>query len=315
MNSSDFGKFICQLRKEQGLTQMELAEKINVSDKAISRWENGKKYPDIEILEDLCGVLGISISELIACKRIESNEEAISITEHAYIDELIRSRKKKRTIKTLVGVFVASLLVIFIAFFVYNSYGDDIYSAIAFSESEVVQINENVYRVPKDNTDAFMEYMANQGWSIITQYGEKTVFEKGDKKANCKLEMKNLYAVYNVSYASSIRSIEQLLKDCPEYFFDYDNSYSFLGVEIYVWQMAEDSFCCGALPLTNRDKTHEEIFRLGFNPVSVEEMKSILTYCGIPTSECIVYPCQQPISSYLYNIDDEYVEKIEALFR
>lgn len=293
---------------------MELAEKINVSDKAISRWENGKNYPDIEILESLCQELGIGISELIACKRIDTNEEAISITEHAYIEELIRSRKKKRMIKTLV-VFALFLIVIIVAFLVYNSYGDDIYSAIAFSESEVVQINENVYRVPKDNTDAFVKYMANQGWTCIAQYGKKIVFEKDDKKANCKLEMKNLYAVYNINYISSTRSIDQLLKDCPEYFFDYDNSYSFLGIEIYVWEMAENSFSCGALPLTNRNKTHEEITRLAFNPVSIEEMKSILSYCGIPMNECCVYPCQQPISSYLYNIDDEYYEKIEALFR
>ena len=51
MNTYEFGKFLCQLRKEKGLTQLQLAEKLNVTDKAISRWETGKNYPDIEIFE------------------------------------------------------------------------------------------------------------------------------------------------------------------------------------------------------------------------------------------------------------------------
>ncbi len=52
MNTYEFGKLLTQLRKEKGLTQIQLAEKLNVTDKAISRWETGKNYPDIELFEN-----------------------------------------------------------------------------------------------------------------------------------------------------------------------------------------------------------------------------------------------------------------------
>lgn len=51
--NNNFSSFIAELRKEQGLTQKELADRVGVSDKAVSRWENGKNYPDIEIMQSL----------------------------------------------------------------------------------------------------------------------------------------------------------------------------------------------------------------------------------------------------------------------
>ena len=57
MNTQKLGAFIAQLRKEKGLTQLQLAERLNVTDKAVSRWETGKNYPDIDMFEDLSKVL------------------------------------------------------------------------------------------------------------------------------------------------------------------------------------------------------------------------------------------------------------------
>lgn len=66
MTNNDFGKTIVQLRKEKGFTQKELADKLNVSDKAVSRWETGKNYPDIETLQQLAVVLDVSVNELLS---------------------------------------------------------------------------------------------------------------------------------------------------------------------------------------------------------------------------------------------------------
>lgn len=109
MNSQEFGKFISTLRKEKGLTQVELAERINVSDKAISRWENGKNYPDIEILEDLGNELGVSISELIACKRLETQKDAEVETAKAFLGEVKKGNKNKK----IYAVIVSVILVVF----------------------------------------------------------------------------------------------------------------------------------------------------------------------------------------------------------
>ena len=66
------GQFIAKMRKEKGLTQRQLAEKLLISDKTVSKWENGKGYPDISLLEPLAGVLGVSVVELLSGKAVSN---------------------------------------------------------------------------------------------------------------------------------------------------------------------------------------------------------------------------------------------------
>ena len=79
MNQEKIGKFIAECRKEKDLTQEALAERVGVSAKSVSRWENGKTMPDYTLIEDLTKVLGISINEFFYGERISLNEvESIS---------------------------------------------------------------------------------------------------------------------------------------------------------------------------------------------------------------------------------------------
>ena len=64
------GLFLAQARKEKGWTQAELAEKLGVSNRSISRWETGKTMPDYSLLSPLCGALGLSVNELFAVERM-----------------------------------------------------------------------------------------------------------------------------------------------------------------------------------------------------------------------------------------------------
>lgn len=73
MDNTQFGAFIAQLRKEQGLTQKELADRLNVTDKAVSKWETGKGFPDVKLLEPLAQALGVSLAELMRGKRQETD--------------------------------------------------------------------------------------------------------------------------------------------------------------------------------------------------------------------------------------------------
>ena len=66
MNQEKIGKFILELRKEKNMTQQELADKIGVTDRAISKWENGRGMPDLSLMKPLCDVLGITLNELIS---------------------------------------------------------------------------------------------------------------------------------------------------------------------------------------------------------------------------------------------------------
>lgn len=70
MDQIQIGKFIAACRKEKGMTQAQLAEKMSVSDRAVSKWETGKNMPDSSIMLDLCAELGITVNDLLNGRRI-----------------------------------------------------------------------------------------------------------------------------------------------------------------------------------------------------------------------------------------------------
>ena len=74
VDTQKVGAFIAQCRKEHNWTQKELGEKLGVTDKAVSKWENGRSFPDITLLESLCETFDITVSELLSGKKIESED-------------------------------------------------------------------------------------------------------------------------------------------------------------------------------------------------------------------------------------------------
>ncbi len=77
MDNIQFGAFVAQLRRELGLTQKELADRLNVTDKAVSKWETGKGFPDVKLLEPLAQALGVSLLELMQGRREESDTVSV----------------------------------------------------------------------------------------------------------------------------------------------------------------------------------------------------------------------------------------------
>ncbi len=110
MNTTEIGCFIADLRKMQGLTQKELAQKLMVTDKAISRWETGKGLPDTSLLIPLADALGVSVGELLSAKRLEE-ENMKQQTDRIIVESLSYSKKMSANIVTVlllvVGVFLA----------------------------------------------------------------------------------------------------------------------------------------------------------------------------------------------------------------
>ena len=71
MNQIEIGTFIAKCRKEKKLTQAQLAEKLNITDRAVSKWETGKSMPDASIMLELCEILGITVNELLSGEKID----------------------------------------------------------------------------------------------------------------------------------------------------------------------------------------------------------------------------------------------------
>ena len=109
MDQEKIGKFIAECRKEKKLTQEQLAEKLGVSNRSISRWENGKTMPDISLFEPLCEELNISINELLKGQRLNDKKPNNKIFTEVLLDysKYIKNQNK-RIILTL--LFVTSLL-------------------------------------------------------------------------------------------------------------------------------------------------------------------------------------------------------------
>ena len=117
MNQEKIGKFIARVRKEKNMTQQELANKLNITDRAISHWENGRSMPDAGIMLELCKLLDINVNELLSAKKIikESyNEQA----EENLLEmrREIESKNKKililNRIITFLGVVIYLLIVL-----------------------------------------------------------------------------------------------------------------------------------------------------------------------------------------------------------
>ncbi len=110
MDQIKIGKFIAECRKKNNLTQMQLAEKLNITDRAISKWENGKGMPDSSIMMDLCNELGISVNELLSGERIEMKEYNKKAEENLF--ELNKSNEKKNKIINYIVIITIVLIII-----------------------------------------------------------------------------------------------------------------------------------------------------------------------------------------------------------
>lgn len=114
MNQVKIGKFIAKCRKGQRLTQVELAEKLDITNRAVSKWETGRSLPDSSIMLDLCKILNINVNELLSGQYIRE-ENYSDIAEQNLINMFSVLNKKKTYIilRLLAGILLGSGIVIF----------------------------------------------------------------------------------------------------------------------------------------------------------------------------------------------------------
>jgi len=114
MNQIEIGRFIAECRKKNNLTQKQLADKLNITDRAVSKWENGKSMPDSSIMIELCNELKISVNELLRGEVIEM-EDYNKKTEELLI-ELAKQDEEKN--KKLLFAMYAFMIISIIFYFI-----------------------------------------------------------------------------------------------------------------------------------------------------------------------------------------------------
>ena len=116
------GKFIAECRKKNNLTQMQLSEKLNITDRAVSKWETGKAMPDSGVMLDLCKELNISVNELLSGEVIKMDNYNKKAEENLLEMKKQKEEADKRMLKMewVVGLTasVTFLILIFVASFI-----------------------------------------------------------------------------------------------------------------------------------------------------------------------------------------------------
>ena len=109
MKQIEVGAFITQCRKEKKLTQAQLAEKLNITDRAVSKWETGKSMPDSSIMLELCEILGITVNELLMGEREKRELYEEKGDENLDTIDTIKKRKNRVGFKRLGAVIFSAL--------------------------------------------------------------------------------------------------------------------------------------------------------------------------------------------------------------
>ena len=118
MDQIKIGKFIAEQRKKNNMTQMQLAEKLNITDRAISKWENGKAMPDSSIMLELCNELKISVNELLSGEVLEMNNFNEKLEQN--LVEMVKQKEEadKKMLKMEIVIGYISSISFFILIFV-----------------------------------------------------------------------------------------------------------------------------------------------------------------------------------------------------
>ncbi|MBQ6677583.1 MAG: helix-turn-helix transcriptional regulator [Clostridia bacterium] len=186
------GRFIANLRHEKGLTQKELADELSVSDKAVSRWETGKGYPDIPSLVAISEFFSVSINEIIYAEKITTPEVEKNVQieiAKAYVGETI---KKKRISKLAVAGFIVAgvcsiLIIIYIALIAFNIKGQisnyyadygkcyiaDDYNSLTFEGKRYVSVDIGMTSVMTGNEKICSAYNKGTGPVSSLFYADK----------------------------------------------------------------------------------------------------------------------------------------------
>lgn len=137
MNQEKIGRFIAELRKDKGLTQEQLAEKLGITKNAVSKWERGLGLMDMSLLKSLSEILQVSVTEILNGERI--NKEDISSTEEPLLESLdYSSKKNKKTRKNKIITTLVSILIILVLIVLL-----DTIQSLIFNNKPLLSINPN----------------------------------------------------------------------------------------------------------------------------------------------------------------------------
>ncbi len=120
MNQEKIGKFIAKCRKDKKLTQEDLAQKLGITNKSVSNWENGRNMPDLSIFNELCDELDITINDLLSGERLKKENYQKKLEENVINIIVDEKKKRKKIIKRFAILLSIMLFVCLLVEILYN---------------------------------------------------------------------------------------------------------------------------------------------------------------------------------------------------
>lgn len=291
MNYETIGKFIQSKRKEKGLTQKELAEKLGVTDKAVSKWERGLGCPDVSILEILAKELDTSILEILKGRIIE--DEIIKVTEaNDYVKETINftKNKTKEIINKIIVFLTISISILLLILNIENIISLNKKYEYDFNNETVIEMKKQLNKL-KTNIELIEQNQGNfddEEYQEITQ-DLKYIKEKLDNSKilkyedNIKLTIKDIYIIDDNTILDlyGIKILKELEKDIEEEQLFKDNIMAKVYLNINAHEQTEKSYKYKIINIPN----NMELLYTPFNdPINLRVMytkSTISTYLYI----------------------------------
>ena len=178
MDLIKIGKYIAAKRKALGLTQKQLAEKLNMSDKSVSKWERGICLPDVTVYLELCKILGISINEFLAGEDII--EENIEQKSEENILKITKDNKTKQKILKKIITLLLCVLIVFmtVSFFIFKETNKSQNYIESFLEESTEMKTAELLSKHQGDIMLF-HYDTNKQFNLISMY--LTEYQKGKK--------------------------------------------------------------------------------------------------------------------------------------
>lgn len=199
MDNTKIGIFIKQLRKEKNLTQKELANKLNITDRAISKWERGLGCPDISLLEQLAIELDITVLELLKGEHL-NNEQILN--EKDLIESMTFSKKNTlkniKTISNYVTIIIVSTICLFI---VITNIKSIVFSNQTFDFSDYFTKDKGYYTIPPERpTKEIIKEVNNKIELILTNPGNYATHDYSTIKTHINVLKEALTEQKNEEY-------------------------------------------------------------------------------------------------------------------
>lgn len=154
MEQDKVGKFIAKLRKEKDMTQQQLADKLGITDRAVSNWENGRRLPEYSILKELCDIFGISINELFAGEKIDKeNYNQIADENLLKVIEKINKESRKIEKRMIIVLVISVILTMLIIYLLPLKNIKDVYIFIMVIIMSIISITINIIAMGEKNND------------------------------------------------------------------------------------------------------------------------------------------------------------------